>query len=49
VLFLAVSKMNGSCRFGVQAAMIRHLVVVKISLIPDLLPNKPGAACECTV
>jgi hypothetical protein len=27
--------MEGSCRFGAQAAMIRHLVVEKISLTPD--------------
>jgi hypothetical protein len=31
----AGSKMEGSCRFGAQAAMIRHLVVEKISLTPD--------------
>jgi hypothetical protein len=35
MLFSAGSKMNGSCRFGAQAAMIRHLVVEKISLTPD--------------
>jgi hypothetical protein len=34
-LFSAGSKMNGSCRFAAQAAMIRHLVVEKISLTPD--------------
>jgi hypothetical protein len=27
MLFSAGSKMNGSCRFGAPAAMIRHLVV----------------------
>jgi hypothetical protein len=31
----AGSKMKGSCRFGAPAAMIRHLVVEKISLTPD--------------
>jgi hypothetical protein len=35
MLFSAGSKMKGSCRFGAQAAMIRHLVVEKISLTPD--------------
>jgi hypothetical protein len=34
-LFSAGSKMNGSCRFAARAAMIRHLVVEKISLPPD--------------
>jgi hypothetical protein len=34
-LFSAASKMNGSCLLGAQAAMIRHLVVEKISLTPD--------------
>jgi hypothetical protein len=34
-MFSAGSKMNGSCRFGAPAAMIRHLVVEKISLTPD--------------
>ncbi|UCH23366.1 MAG: hypothetical protein JSU83_09275 [Deltaproteobacteria bacterium] len=33
---LAGGKMKGSCRFGAPAAMIRHLVVEKISLPPDL-------------
>jgi hypothetical protein len=41
--------MKGSCRFGAQAAMIRHLVVEKISLTPDFLPYKPGTICKCTV
>jgi hypothetical protein len=45
-LFSAVSKSKGSCRFGAQAAMIRHLVVEKISLTPDFLLSKPGAACK---
>jgi hypothetical protein len=36
MLFLAGSKMNGSCRFGAQAAMIRHLVAAKISLTPEI-------------
>jgi hypothetical protein len=35
MLFAAVSKMHGSCRLGTQAAMIRHLVVEKISLTLD--------------
>jgi hypothetical protein len=35
MLFWAGSKMKGSCRLGAQAAMIRHLVVEKISLTPD--------------
>jgi hypothetical protein len=34
-LFSAGSKMNDSCRLGAQVAMIRHLVVEKISLPPD--------------
>jgi hypothetical protein len=34
-LFSAGSKLKGSCRFGAPAAMIRHLVVEKISLTPD--------------
>jgi hypothetical protein len=34
-LFSAGSKMNDSCRFGAQAAMIRHLVVEKNTLTPD--------------
>jgi hypothetical protein len=29
--------MKGSCRFGAQAAMIRHLGVEKISLPPVIL------------
>ncbi|UCH23365.1 MAG: hypothetical protein JSU83_09265 [Deltaproteobacteria bacterium] len=36
MLFSAGGKMKGSCRFGAPAAMIRHLVVEKISLTPDL-------------
>jgi hypothetical protein len=35
MLFGAGSKMKGSCRLGAQAAMIRQLVVEKISLPPD--------------
>jgi hypothetical protein len=31
----AGSKMEGSCRFGAQGAMIRQLVVEKISLTSD--------------
>jgi hypothetical protein len=42
MLFSAGSKMNGSCRLGAQAAVIRHLVVEKISLPLDLL----GATCK---
>jgi hypothetical protein len=33
---LAGSKMKGSCRFGAPAAMIRHLIVEKISSTPQL-------------
>jgi hypothetical protein len=35
MLFSAGSKMKGSCRLGARAAMIRHLVVEKISLTFD--------------
>jgi hypothetical protein len=35
MVFSAGSKMNGSCRLGAQAAMIRHLVVEKNSLTSD--------------
>jgi hypothetical protein len=46
MLYSAGSKMKGGCRLGAQAAMIRHLVVEKISLTSDLLSYKPGAACK---
>jgi hypothetical protein len=49
MLFSAGSKMKGSCRFGAGTAMIRHLVVEKISLTPDFLPYQPGVTCKCTV
>jgi hypothetical protein len=48
LLFSAGSKIKGGCRLGTQAAMIRHLVVEKISLTPDL-PYKPGATGKCIV
>jgi hypothetical protein len=35
MLFWAGNKIKSSCRFGAQSAMIRHLVVEKISLAPD--------------
>jgi hypothetical protein len=39
MLFSAGNKIKSSCRLGAQAAMIRHLVVEKISLPSDFSTN----------